>query len=112
MYSSAGSAVVLLPPGEIYTALERGAIDAVEFVGPHDDMKLGFHQVARYYYFELTRLLDALNEQFRNLSAQAVQTEADRSPSAKKVATSYAKFQRLTGDWARVAEGGYYSLLS
>jgi len=51
VYASAGSAVVLLPPGDIYTALERGTIDAVEFVGPHDDMKLGLHQVARYYYY-------------------------------------------------------------
>lgn len=39
-----------IAPGDIYTALERGTIDAVEFVGPHDDEKLGFHQVARYYY--------------------------------------------------------------
>jgi TRAP-type mannitol/chloroaromatic compound transport system substrate-binding protein len=43
--------VVLLPPGEIYTALERGVIDAAEWVGPHDDMKMGFHQIARYYYY-------------------------------------------------------------
>jgi TRAP-type mannitol/chloroaromatic compound transport system substrate-binding protein len=175
VYASAGSAVVLLPPGEIYTALERGTIDAVEFVGPHDDMKLGFHQVARYYYYpgwqeatsvteftfnrkaydalpadfkraldaaalatqtlsigeyavknaaamkklltefkgkvEVTRLPDGLVEQLRQLSAQAVQQEADRSPLAKKVATSYARFQALTADWARVSEGGYYTLL-
>jgi hypothetical protein len=41
VYAKAGSAVVLLPPGEIYTALERGTLDATEFVGPHDDLKLG-----------------------------------------------------------------------
>ena len=40
-----------------------------------------------------------------------MQQEADRSPLAKKVATSYARFQSLTGDWARVSEGGYYTLL-
>jgi TRAP-type mannitol/chloroaromatic compound transport system substrate-binding protein len=51
VYAKAGSAVVLLPPGEIYTALERGVIDAAEWVGPHDDMKMGFHNVARYYYY-------------------------------------------------------------
>src|SRR5262249_56026521 len=39
-----------LPPGEIYTALERGTIDATEFIGPHDDLKLGFQNAARYYY--------------------------------------------------------------
>jgi TRAP-type mannitol/chloroaromatic compound transport system substrate-binding protein len=51
VYSKAGAAVVLLPPGEIYTALERGTLDATEFVGPHDDLKLGFHNAARYYYY-------------------------------------------------------------
>ena len=37
--------------GEIYQSLERGTIDAVEWVGPYDDEKLGFHKVARYYYY-------------------------------------------------------------
>jgi len=46
-----GVAVKSLPGGEIYTALERGAIDATEWVGPYDDMKLGFHEVAKNYYY-------------------------------------------------------------
>ncbi len=37
--------------GEIYQALERGAIDAAEWVGPYDDEKLGFHRVAENYYY-------------------------------------------------------------
>ncbi|HRF07253.1 MAG TPA: TRAP transporter substrate-binding protein [Xanthobacteraceae bacterium] len=37
--------------GEIYQALERGTIDAAEWVGPHDDEKLGFVKVAPYYYY-------------------------------------------------------------
>jgi TRAP-type mannitol/chloroaromatic compound transport system substrate-binding protein len=49
--AKAGGTVVLIPGGEIYAALERGAIDASEFVGPHDDMKLGLHNTARYYYY-------------------------------------------------------------
>jgi TRAP-type mannitol/chloroaromatic compound transport system substrate-binding protein len=49
--AKAGGTVVLTPGGEIYAALERGAIDASEFVGPHDDMKLGLHKTARYYYY-------------------------------------------------------------
>jgi TRAP-type mannitol/chloroaromatic compound transport system substrate-binding protein len=48
---AAGSTVVLTPGGEIYTALERGVIDSTEWVGPHDDMKLGLHNAARYYYY-------------------------------------------------------------
>jgi TRAP-type mannitol/chloroaromatic compound transport system substrate-binding protein len=49
--AKAGGTVVLTPGGEIYTALERGTIDSTEWVGPHDDMKLGLHNVARYYYY-------------------------------------------------------------
>lgn len=41
---------VLLPAGEIYTSLERGVIDATEWVGPALDLKMGFHKVAPYYY--------------------------------------------------------------
>jgi TRAP-type mannitol/chloroaromatic compound transport system substrate-binding protein len=37
--------------GEIYPALERGAIDAAEWVGPYDDEKLGFYKVAKFYYY-------------------------------------------------------------
>jgi TRAP-type mannitol/chloroaromatic compound transport system substrate-binding protein len=37
--------------GDIYPALEKGTIDAAEWVGPHDDEKLGFVKVARYYYY-------------------------------------------------------------
>jgi len=51
VYAKLGTAVVLLPPGDIYTALERGVIDAAEWVGPYEDMKMGFHQIARYYYY-------------------------------------------------------------
>ena len=40
-----------IPAGEIYTALEKGTIDAAEFVGPYDDQKLGFHKVAQYYAY-------------------------------------------------------------
>ena len=40
-----------LPGGEIYQALEKGVIDAAEWVGPHDDLKLGFYKVAPNYYY-------------------------------------------------------------
>jgi TRAP-type mannitol/chloroaromatic compound transport system substrate-binding protein len=39
-----------LAPGDIYPALEKGTIDAVEWIGPYDDEKLGFVKVAKYYY--------------------------------------------------------------
>ena len=47
----AGGTTVLTPGSEIYAALERGVIDASEWIGPHDDMKLGLHQTARYHYY-------------------------------------------------------------
>jgi TRAP-type mannitol/chloroaromatic compound transport system substrate-binding protein len=40
-----------IPAGEIYQALEKGTIDAAEWVGPYDDQKLGFNKVAPYYYY-------------------------------------------------------------
>jgi TRAP-type mannitol/chloroaromatic compound transport system substrate-binding protein len=40
-----------LAAGDVYPALEKGVIDAAEFVGPADDEKLGLHKVAKYYYY-------------------------------------------------------------
>jgi TRAP-type mannitol/chloroaromatic compound transport system substrate-binding protein len=40
-----------IPGGDIYPALEKGTIDAAEWVGPYDDQKLGFVKVAPYYYY-------------------------------------------------------------
>jgi TRAP-type mannitol/chloroaromatic compound transport system substrate-binding protein len=37
--------------GDIYPALEKGTVDAAEWVGPYDDEKLGFYKVAPYYYY-------------------------------------------------------------
>ncbi len=45
-----GVNVVLLPPGEIFTAMESGTIDAAEWVGPWNDLAFGLYKVANYYY--------------------------------------------------------------
>ena len=47
----AGGNPVLMAGGELYTALERGAIDATEWVGPLHDLRLGLNRAARYYYY-------------------------------------------------------------
>ena len=39
-----------IPPGELYTALERNTIDALEWVGPSLRPAMGFHKIAPYYY--------------------------------------------------------------
>ncbi len=46
-----GVNVQVLPGGEIFLALDRGAVDAAEWVGPYDDEKLGLNKAARYYYY-------------------------------------------------------------
>ncbi len=46
-----GAVPQTLPGGDIYPALERGALDAAEWVGPYDDEKLGFHKIAKHYYY-------------------------------------------------------------
>ncbi|MBD2111466.1 MULTISPECIES: TRAP transporter substrate-binding protein [Cyanophyceae] len=49
--SRLGVTVQTLPGGEIFQALQTGAIDAAEWVGPYDDEKLGLNKVAQYYYY-------------------------------------------------------------
>jgi len=49
--AKAGGTVVLLAAGEIFTSLERGVIDATEWVGPMHDLRMGFYKAAPYYYY-------------------------------------------------------------
>ncbi|GMU87512.1 MAG: ABC transporter substrate-binding protein [Ignavibacteriales bacterium] len=49
--TKAGATTVLSPGAELYTNLERGVIDALEWVGPYHDYLMGFHKIAKYYYY-------------------------------------------------------------
>ena len=51
IYEKAGGTAALIPGADVYAALERGVVDAAEWIGPDDDMKLGLHKTARYYYY-------------------------------------------------------------
>ncbi len=51
VFSALGMVTQQIPGSDIYPALEKGTIDAAEWVGPYDDEKLGFHKVAKNYYF-------------------------------------------------------------
>lgn len=51
VFAKAGGTPVLLAGGEIYTALDRGTIDATEWVGPFHDERLGLYRAAKYYYY-------------------------------------------------------------
>ena len=45
-----GAVPTNIPAGELYQALERGTIDALEWVGPSLDLRMGFHKIAPFYY--------------------------------------------------------------
>ena len=49
--AKAGGTVILTPGGEIFTNLERGVIDACEWLAPQHDMLMGFYKAAKYYYY-------------------------------------------------------------
>jgi len=174
--AKAGGTVVLTPGGEIYAALERGVIDATEWVGPHDDMKLGLHNTARYYHYpgwhepattlefvfnrkayealpvDLQRMLDhavatireyglteyetkntvaleklktefkgkveivqlpaAVLRDLKKMATEVLKEESEKSPMAKKVYASFARFQVQLGPWRQVSEGAFHQLVA
>ena len=65
----AGGAAINVPAGEIFTNLERGVIDATEWVGPYHDYKLGLHKAAKYYYSPGWHETGSQMEFIANLSA-------------------------------------------
>ncbi len=102
-----GVAVQVLAGGDIYPALERGAIDATEWVGPYDDEKLGFHQVAKFYHYpgwwepgpNLSFLVnqdawDALPSSYQAMFESATE-EASRTMQARYDARNPAALERL-----------------
>jgi TRAP-type mannitol/chloroaromatic compound transport system substrate-binding protein len=51
VWAKLGASVTNLAAGEIFAALQSGTLDAAEFVGPYNDLALGFYQIAKNYYF-------------------------------------------------------------
>jgi len=51
VFAAAGGTAVTIPGGELYTSMQTGVIDALEWVGPYNDRSLGFQEVAKYYYY-------------------------------------------------------------
>jgi TRAP-type mannitol/chloroaromatic compound transport system substrate-binding protein len=102
-----GVNVQTIAGGEIFLALDRGAIDAAEWVGPYDDEKLGLHKAARFYYYpgwwEPGPTLDLyVNvEQWRKLpkdyqeALRSACTEANMLMLAKYDAKNGPAFERL-----------------
>jgi TRAP-type mannitol/chloroaromatic compound transport system substrate-binding protein len=51
VFAAAGGTAVRIAGGELYTSMQSGVIDALEWVGPYNDLAFGFHEVAKYYYY-------------------------------------------------------------
>jgi len=51
VWQKLGASVTNMAAGEIFQALQTGTLDAAEFVGPYNDLALGFHQICKNYYF-------------------------------------------------------------
>jgi TRAP-type mannitol/chloroaromatic compound transport system substrate-binding protein len=96
--------------GDIYPALEKGTIDAAEWVGPYDDEKLGFYKVAKYYYYpgwweggpELDLLVslkawEELPPEYKSILESAC-AEANVDMVAKYDAVNPAALKRLLGN--------------
>ncbi|HVE55073.1 MAG TPA: TRAP transporter substrate-binding protein [Ramlibacter sp.] len=99
-----------MPAGEVYQALEKGTLDASEFVGPYDDEKLGFNKVAPFYYYpgwweggaELeffvnTKAYDALSAENKAILDAATQVAA-RDMTAKYDALNPVALKRLVAN--------------
>jgi TRAP-type mannitol/chloroaromatic compound transport system substrate-binding protein len=96
-----------LPAGEIYSALEKGTIDAAEFTVPADDEKLGLNKIAKFYYYPgwnegsaalnlqvNAKAYEALPEAYR-YALQAASAEANTWMQSRYDATNPAALKRL-----------------
>jgi TRAP-type mannitol/chloroaromatic compound transport system substrate-binding protein len=69
IYAELGAKVILLPQQEIFPALERGVLDAAEWVGPWYDYSLGFYEAAKYYMYPGWHECSTANELTINMKA-------------------------------------------
>jgi TRAP-type mannitol/chloroaromatic compound transport system substrate-binding protein len=114
LFSAVGAVPQQIPGGDIYPALERGTIDAAEWVGPYDDEKLGFHKVAKFYYYPgfweggaalgwlvNNKAIEALTPEYRNIFMAAAH-EANADMMAKYDARNGPALKRLIAGGTQV----------
>jgi TRAP-type mannitol/chloroaromatic compound transport system substrate-binding protein len=103
-----------IPGGEIYQALEKGTIDAAEWVGPYDDQKLGFNKVASNYYypgwweggpqldiFINTKAFEGLSAEYKAI-VEAAASHAHVDMQAKYDARNPAALKQLVGSGTKL----------
>ncbi|HIK30359.1 MAG TPA: TRAP transporter substrate-binding protein [Oscillatoriales cyanobacterium M59_W2019_021] len=106
-----GVNVQVLPGGEIYLALERGAIDAAEWIGPYDDEKLGLHKATQFYYYpgwwEPGPTLDVLVNRAQWERLPKEYQEAFKTATYEANATMLAQYEARNGEaLKRLVAGG------
>lgn len=102
--SKLGVVTQQLPAGEIYSALEKGTIDAAEFTVPMDDEKLGLHKIAKYYYYP------GWNEGGAALGMQANAKAFDALPESYRAALAAATAEANTWMQAKYDAGNPVAL--
>ncbi len=103
-----------IPGGEIYQSLEKGTIDAAEWVGPYDDEKLGFYKVAPFYaypgwweggpqldFYINTKAYEGLSAEYKAM-VEAATLHAATEMQAKYDARNPAALKRLVGGGAKL----------
>jgi TRAP-type mannitol/chloroaromatic compound transport system substrate-binding protein len=103
-----------IPGGEIYQALEKGTIDAAEWVGPYDDLKLGFYKVAKNYAYPgwweggpqldlhvNTKAFDSLSPEYKAIIANAA-AYAHTDMQARYDARNAAALKQLVAGGAKL----------
>ena len=125
VFERMGGVPQALPGGEIYQALEKGTIDAAEWVGPYDDQKLGFNKVAPNYYYPAwfeggpqvdfyinTKAFDALTPEYKAIveAASAIahvdmlaKYDARNPPALRQLVAGGTKLFRFPKDVLDVA---------
>lgn len=93
VYAKLGAVPQQIAHSDVYPALEKGTLDAVEIIGPHDDEKLGLWKAARYYYAPGVLELDAQLSFI--VGKQAWESLSDAHKNAIESACSEVKFKMI-----------------
>jgi TRAP-type mannitol/chloroaromatic compound transport system substrate-binding protein len=104
VFKELGASVVTLPAAEILPALERGVIEGAEFSDPHSDMRLGFHDVVKYYHIPGIHQPTGVGEVLIN------KAQWDKLPKDLQMLIEMASREMLMLNWTRAWRMNYEAL--